>query len=85
MRERSEFARVLADYRKARGISQYRLAERVDCVPSTLSRLEMGHRSPSRQFVERLVEALRLPPREANLLRVSAGFAPVYSKGQRAA
>ena len=62
MRGKSEFGRVLADYREAHGISQYRLADWMDSDHSYISRLEVGLRSPSRKFVERLVSVLHLPP-----------------------
>jgi transcriptional regulator with XRE-family HTH domain len=79
----SDFGPVLADYRKTYGVSQYRLAERMDCCHSYISRVETGQREPSREFIERLVEVLGLTLHEGNVFRLAAGFAPVYTKGVR--
>ena len=48
----------LKEIRKARGLTQEALAEKVDLSPQYLSRLEAGHQSPSLETVARLAEAL---------------------------
>lgn len=50
----------LKEIRKARGLTQEALAEKVDLTPQYLSRLEAGHQSPSVETVARLAEALDL-------------------------
>lgn len=50
----------LKEIRKARGLTQESLAEKVDLTPQYLSRLEAGHQSPSVETVARLAEALDL-------------------------
>jgi transcriptional regulator with XRE-family HTH domain len=50
----------LKEIRKARGLTQEALAEKVDLTPQYLSRLEGGHQSPSVETVARLAEALDL-------------------------
>jgi predicted transcriptional regulator len=80
----TEFGPLLAEYRKAHGISQYRLAAWVDCCPSSIQRIEVRKRFPSRHFMERIIAALSLDTREANVFRLAAGFAPVHTKGVRA-
>ncbi len=50
----------LKEIRKARGLTQEALAEKVDLTPQYLSRLEAGHQSPSIETVARLAEALDL-------------------------
>lgn len=81
----TSFGALLAEYRACHGISQVRLAKWMNCHPTYISRLETGkereRRRPSRAMTERLVEALHLNVREANVFRVSAGFAPFHTKG----
>jgi transcriptional regulator with XRE-family HTH domain len=79
----TEFGRLLTDQRMARGVTQYRLAVRVDCHPSSIQRIERGTRVPSRDFMERIIAALSLDTREGNAFRLAAGFAPVSTKGVR--
>jgi transcriptional regulator with XRE-family HTH domain len=50
----------LKEIRKARGLTQEALAEKVDLSPQYLSRLEGGHQSPSIETMARLAEALDL-------------------------
>jgi transcriptional regulator with XRE-family HTH domain len=50
----------LKEIRKARGLTQEELAEKVDLSPQYLSRLEGGHQSPSIETVATLAEALDL-------------------------
>jgi transcriptional regulator with XRE-family HTH domain len=80
----TEFGPLLAEYRKAHGISQFKLAAWMDCHHTHISRIETGSRHPSRRLTERLVGVLSLNTREANIFRLAAGFAPVHTKGVRA-
>ena len=48
------------EIRKARGLTQEALAEKVDLTPQYLSRLEGGHQSPSVETVAKLAEALNV-------------------------
>jgi transcriptional regulator with XRE-family HTH domain len=74
------FGDQLKTWRKARGTSQLGLAGEADISSRHLSFLETGRSRPSREMVDRLAEALDLPLRARNGLRLSAGFAPRYGE-----
>jgi transcriptional regulator with XRE-family HTH domain len=68
------FAKVLRMLREARGISQYKLAKLLNTTPSLISRYESGQRSPRRETVRAIAEALALTPEERKILYHAAGF-----------
>jgi transcriptional regulator with XRE-family HTH domain len=68
------FAKVLRMLREARGISQYKLAKLLNTTPSLISRYESGQRSPRRETVRSIAEALALTPEERKILYHAAGF-----------
>lgn len=70
----SEFGSLLKRLRTERNISQSKLAERADFDHSYVSRLESGARTPTRDAVSRLSEALQLGADEYETLLRSAGF-----------
>ena len=55
-----KFGSRLKEIRKAQGLTQEALAEKVDLSPQYLSRLEAGHQSPSLETVARLADVLDL-------------------------
>lgn len=59
-----DFGAALATFRKARGWSQQRLAERASLERATIIRLEAGRRRPTADTVFRLEAALDLEPGE---------------------
>ena len=71
-----EFGPALKRSREARGVSQSKLAERAGYDHSYVSRLESGVRTPTRDAVDRLGEALALPEEDRDALRHAAGFRP---------
>jgi transcriptional regulator with XRE-family HTH domain len=71
-----EFGRLLKRCREARGVSQSKLAERAGFDHSYVSRLESGARTPTRDAVDRLGEALGLNQVERDALLAAAGFLP---------
>lgn len=46
--------------RKARGLTQKQLAEKVSVAWATIARIEIGNRRPSLQLLERLAKALKV-------------------------
>jgi transcriptional regulator with XRE-family HTH domain len=70
----SEFGSVLAHLRTARGLAQTKLAWRADFDHSYVSRLEAGHRMPTRDAVDRLARAMDATPPERDALLEAAGF-----------
>jgi transcriptional regulator with XRE-family HTH domain len=71
-----EFGGLLKRCREARGVSQSKLAERAGFDHSYVSRLESGARTPTRDAVDRLGEALTLNQVERDALLAAAGFLP---------
>lgn len=74
------FGQMLTRLRTAQRLSQNQLAQRAGLNHSYISRLESGGRGdPSRTVVEQFVGALGLDAsgREADELRMAAGFLPV--------
>src|SRR5688572_19911785 len=55
------FSEWLKQRRRELGISQEELAEKIDCSPSTLRKLEADERRPSGQIAHLLADFLRIP------------------------
>ncbi len=70
------FAQLLKQYRETARISQSRLAESSGFDHSYVSRLESGHRMPTRDAVVKFAEALGLSPSDRDNLLAAAGFMP---------
>lgn len=70
------FGPVLKQFREARRVSQSKLAERAGFDHSYVSRLESGARTPTRDAVEQLSQALGLEQIQQDELLASAGFLP---------
>jgi transcriptional regulator with XRE-family HTH domain len=70
----TEFGRLLAAYREARGWTKTQLAERAGLDPSSVSRLEGGSRTPERSTIDTLAAAMNLTPVERERLLASADF-----------
>lgn len=70
------FGPVLKRFREARRVSQSKLAERAGFDHSYVSRLESGARTPTRDAVEQLAQALGLERVQQDELLASAGFLP---------
>ncbi len=70
------FGPVLKQFREARRVSQSKLAERAGFDHSYVSRLESGARTPTRDAVEQLSQALGLERVQQDELLASAGFLP---------
>lgn len=75
---RPPFARLLRQWRRARGHSQLDLATEAGVSTRHLSFLETGRSTPSREMVMRLSATLDVPLRERNALLAAAGFASVF-------
>ena len=65
-------------WRQRRRLSQLDLALEAEISARHLSFLETGRSTPSRDMLLRLAEQLEIPPRERNVLLVSAGYAPMF-------
>ncbi|MDI3340377.1 MAG: helix-turn-helix transcriptional regulator [Sphaerobacter sp.] len=70
------FAQLLRRYREEARISQSRLAESAGFDHSYVSRLESGNRTPTREAVLKLAEALGLAPAQCDTLLATAGYMP---------
>lgn len=70
------FGPVLKRFREARRVSQSKLAERAGFDHSYVSRLESAARTPTRDAVEQLAQALGLERVQQDELLASAGFLP---------
>jgi transcriptional regulator with XRE-family HTH domain len=68
----------LREWRQRRRMSQLDLALEAEISARHLSFLETGRSTPSRDMILHLAEQLEIPPRERNVLLVSAGYAPVF-------
>lgn len=73
----TNFPRSLKLIRESQRTSQSKLAERAGFDHSYVSRLESGARTPSREAVVRLAEALSLTDAERDNLLASAQFMPL--------
>jgi transcriptional regulator with XRE-family HTH domain len=70
------FGVVLKQFRETRRVSQSKLAERAGFDHSYVSRLESGARTPTRDAVEQLSNALDLEQLQQDELLAAAGFLP---------
>lgn len=70
------FAQLLKQHRESIRMSQSRLAEVAGFDHSYVSRLESGNRTPTRDAVIKLAEALGLEPEQRDNLLASAGYMP---------
>lgn len=70
------FGKVLKGFRENRRVSQSKLAERAGFDHSYVSRLESGARTPTRDAVEQLSQALELDRIQQDELLAAAGFLP---------
>lgn len=70
--------RLIAQWRRARRMSQMELSGESGVSTRHLSFVESGRARPSRELVLRLSAALAVPRRERNDLLLAAGFAPAY-------
>jgi DNA-binding NarL/FixJ family response regulator/transcriptional regulator with XRE-family HTH domain len=76
MREVDTFGGWLRTRRKTLDLTQDALAAQTGCTVDTIRKLEASRRRPSRQLVERLVEALQIPAAEqAAFLLFARGYA----------
>jgi transcriptional regulator with XRE-family HTH domain len=71
---RREFGDLLTKLRSARGWSQGKLAQEAELDPSSVSRFEAGSRTPERETIMKLADALVLPIVDRDRLLASAGF-----------
>lgn len=76
MQANAQFGATLKRYRENRRVSQSKLAERAGFDHSYVSRLESGARTPTRDAVQQLAEALGLERLQQDELLASAGFLP---------
>lgn len=70
------FAQLLKQFREVGRVSQSRLAEIAGFDHSYVSRLESGNRTPTREAVAKLADALQLTPEQRDSLLASAGYMP---------
>ena len=56
------FIANLKKYRKERGMSQMALSEICDTTSNYIGQIEMGRRIPSFEKIEKIAEALKIPP-----------------------
>lgn len=71
-----QFGVTLKQFRENRRVSQSKLAERAGFDHSYVSRLESGARTPTRDAVQQLAQALELEGQQQDELLASAGFLP---------
>lgn len=76
MQTEIQFGATLKRYRETRRVSQSKLAERAGFDHSYVSRLESGARTPTRDAVQQLADALGLERLQQDELLASAGFLP---------
>lgn len=76
MQVNAQFGATLKRYREARRVSQSKLAEKAGFDHSYVSRLESGARTPTRDAVQQLADALGLERMQQDELLASAGFLP---------
>lgn len=70
------FSQLLKQYREAVRMSQSRLAEVAGFDHSYVSRLESGNRTPTREAVIKLAEALAVSAEQRDNLLATAGYMP---------
>lgn len=78
MVEQAGFAGLLKQFREAGRMSQSRLAETSGFDHSYVSRLESGHRAPTREAVLKFAAALQLADPDRDTLLAAAGFMPQH-------
>ena len=62
MELKQAFGASVRHHRRAKGMTQEVLAERVDLSMETIGKIERGVAAPSFETAERIAEALNLPP-----------------------
>jgi WD40 repeat protein/serine/threonine protein kinase/DNA-binding XRE family transcriptional regulator len=79
----STFGKWLKQQRRAAGLTQQELGERVACAPITIKKIEADERRPSRQITERLLRILGIAEADRSALvrlaRATGEQAPVTS------
>lgn len=70
------FGKALDAIRGRQGLSQTDLADRAEIDHSMISRCRSGERTPSRETVERLADALDASPTDRARLLITAGYVP---------
>jgi transcriptional regulator with XRE-family HTH domain len=78
------FGQILREDRLKTGLSQRALAARARVSTSLVALLESGKRTPRRDKVTALANALALSPRDRDRLLVSAGHSPSDASGLEA-
>lgn len=77
--ERLSFGQWLSRHRKARGLTQQQLAERINCATITIRKIEADQRHPSVQIAEKLSEILNTAPQEHDaFLNYARGYGQKY-------
>lgn len=71
---------LLAEFRKARNLSQLELGLQAQVSARHISFIETGRSQPSRDLLLRLSQVLNLAHRDTNLLLTASGYAPVFSE-----
>jgi transcriptional regulator with XRE-family HTH domain len=71
---------ILRYWRHERGKSQLDLSLDTGISQRHLSFVESGRSAPSRDFLSVVSDALNIPLRERNVLRLASGYAPLYSE-----
>ncbi len=79
MSKAQDWRHMLRDARKALGLNQAALAAAAGFSAEAVRKYEQGARHPSRERLEKMVVALKLPAAEANLIREALGYAAVPS------
>ncbi len=73
------FGKLLRYYRKKARLSQTELAHKILMNPAHISRVERGERNPFKlSKITEVINVLDLTPEEADLLLISAGYAPKF-------
>jgi Predicted transcriptional regulators len=77
----AQLGNLLRHWRSVRGRNQLDLSIETGISQRHISFIESGRSKPSRQTLLEIAQVLDVPLRERNALLLSAGFAPVYSRG----
>lgn len=75
---------LLRRYRKAAGLTQTEIAEKIPCISSTVSRIENGDLQPSPEYVRAFCRIERLALTDAQQRELEAAAAPARRDPQRA-
>lgn len=70
---------VLAEFRRAKRLSQLELGLQAEVSARHISFIETGRSQPSRDMLLKLAEVLGLSHRDCNRLMTACGYAPVYT------